>query len=166
MPGGYILTSGAESDIRAILDYTLNRWGAGQAEKYVLQFEQCLKDLVSGQRSGKTFSTLSCRRFECLTANTITFSMSGSQTCWQLWPFCMSPWTWSRVSRTASASSADLSEFLPFISRIILQSSPLSSRILFSRHPSPVTRHSSLRDSDLCQRNRVREPQRSVDRSP
>ena len=57
MPGGYILTSGAESDIRGILDYTLNRWGAGQAEKYVLQFEQCLKDLVSGQRSGKTFST-------------------------------------------------------------------------------------------------------------
>ncbi len=56
MPVGYRLTSGAESDVRGILYYTLQRWGAEQAEKYVLQLEQCLTDLVSGRRSGKNFS--------------------------------------------------------------------------------------------------------------
>jgi len=56
MPVGYRLTSGAESDIREILDYTLHRWGDEQAEKYISQLEQCLDDLVSGRRSGRNFS--------------------------------------------------------------------------------------------------------------
>jgi toxin ParE1/3/4 len=55
MLAGYRLTSEAASDIKGILDYTLDRWGAEQAEKYVLQVEQCLNDLVSGRRSGKPF---------------------------------------------------------------------------------------------------------------
>jgi len=53
MLAGYRLTSEAASDIKDILDYTLDRWGADQAEKYVRQLEQCLHDLVSGSRSGK-----------------------------------------------------------------------------------------------------------------
>ena len=56
MLAGYRLTSEAASDIKGILDYTLDRWGAEQADKYVLQIEQCLHGLVSGQRSGKRFS--------------------------------------------------------------------------------------------------------------
>jgi toxin ParE1/3/4 len=56
MPEGYRLTSGAESDVRGILEYTLDRWGAEQAKNYVLQLEQCLTDLVSGRRSGRSFS--------------------------------------------------------------------------------------------------------------
>lgn len=55
MLAGYRLTSEAASDIKGILDYTLDRWGAEQADKYVLQIEQCLHGLVSGQRSGKQF---------------------------------------------------------------------------------------------------------------
>lgn len=56
MPEGYRLTSGAEADLRSILEYTLDRWGAEQAEKYVSQIEQCLLDLVAGRREGKSFS--------------------------------------------------------------------------------------------------------------
>ena len=56
MPAGYRLTSGAESDIRGILEYTLDHWGAEQADKYVLQLEHCLHDLCAGRRSGKDFS--------------------------------------------------------------------------------------------------------------
>ena len=37
MLAGYRLTSEAASDIKGILDYTLDRWGAEQADKYVLQ---------------------------------------------------------------------------------------------------------------------------------
>ena len=55
MLGGYRLTSEAASDLKGILDYTLDRWGAEQADKYVLQVERCLHDLVSGRRSGKPF---------------------------------------------------------------------------------------------------------------
>jgi plasmid stabilization system protein ParE len=55
MLAGYRLTSEAASDIKGILDYTLDRWGAEQADKYVLQIEQCLHDLVSGRRSGRPF---------------------------------------------------------------------------------------------------------------
>jgi plasmid stabilization system protein ParE len=56
MLSGYRLTSEAASDIKGILDYTLDRWGADQAGKYVCQLEQCLRDLVSGRRSGKSAS--------------------------------------------------------------------------------------------------------------
>jgi toxin ParE1/3/4 len=55
MLAGYRLTSEATSDVKGILDYTLDRWGAEQADKYVLQIERCLHDLVSGRRSGKPF---------------------------------------------------------------------------------------------------------------
>lgn len=55
MLAGYRLTSEAASDLKGILDYTRGRWGSEQADKYVLQIERCLHDLVSGRRSGKQF---------------------------------------------------------------------------------------------------------------
>jgi len=52
----YRLTSGAESDTKQILRYTLEHWGLEQAARYAAQLEGCLEKIVSKQASGRLFS--------------------------------------------------------------------------------------------------------------
>jgi toxin ParE1/3/4 len=64
----YHLTSGAEADVAGILSYTLDHWGAEQAERYAEQLETCLRDLAARRNSGKIVSDdldgVLCRRCE------------------------------------------------------------------------------------------------------
>ncbi|MEX1118714.1 MAG: type II toxin-antitoxin system RelE/ParE family toxin [Terrimicrobiaceae bacterium] len=56
MSRAYRLSSGAESDIRQILEYTLDRWGAKQAAKYAASLETALGKLAAGEIEGREFS--------------------------------------------------------------------------------------------------------------
>jgi plasmid stabilization system protein ParE len=56
MSPAYRLTSGAESDIREILQYTLEKWGAEQASKYAAILDRTIEKLAIGKLNGRKFS--------------------------------------------------------------------------------------------------------------
>jgi len=57
MSPAYRLTSGAESDVRKILEYTLERWGSKQAAKYAFLLEDAIEKLAARELDGRGFST-------------------------------------------------------------------------------------------------------------
>jgi toxin ParE1/3/4 len=56
MSRAYRLASGAESDVRQILEYTLEKWGAKQAATYAASLESAIEKLASGEIYGREFS--------------------------------------------------------------------------------------------------------------
>lgn len=56
MSPAYRLTSGAESDIRKILEYTLKRWGPNQAAKYASLLGNAIEKLAAGELEGREIS--------------------------------------------------------------------------------------------------------------
>ena len=58
MSAGYILLPAAEADIRAIIRYTRDQWGASQARTYLRRLEQAMDWLAAGQAPFKELSTL------------------------------------------------------------------------------------------------------------
>lgn len=57
MSRAYRLTSGAESDVQKILEYTLERWGSKQAANYASLLEDAIEKLAARELAGRKFST-------------------------------------------------------------------------------------------------------------
>jgi toxin ParE1/3/4 len=53
MPNDYKLTLAAKNDIKDIWQYTVEKWGEQQAEKYIDQLEKKFKDLVKTPNLGR-----------------------------------------------------------------------------------------------------------------
>ncbi|SEB21436.1 type II toxin-antitoxin system RelE/ParE family toxin [Paraburkholderia sartisoli] len=49
---GYVLSPAAEHDLDDIWDYTVDRWGDAQAERYILNIESTVQSLVDGTQPG------------------------------------------------------------------------------------------------------------------
>lgn len=58
MSAGYVLLPAAEADLRAIIRYTRDRWGASQARIYIGRLEQAMDRLAAGQVPFKGISSL------------------------------------------------------------------------------------------------------------
>jgi toxin ParE1/3/4 len=54
----YVLTSGAEEDLRGIIGYTVDQWGAEQCRTYVAALEEKATALALGQGVFKDMSSL------------------------------------------------------------------------------------------------------------
>lgn len=50
---GYVLAPAARSDLDAIWDYTVDRWGMAQAERYLFAIRDACNALAAGVRIGK-----------------------------------------------------------------------------------------------------------------
>lgn len=50
---GYILSPAARADIGQIWDYTAERWGEEQAERYVLAIRDACQELAEGTRRSR-----------------------------------------------------------------------------------------------------------------
>lgn len=48
--GGFVLSPKAQDDLNQIWDYTLKRWGADQAERYIRDIRDAVLDLVAGNK--------------------------------------------------------------------------------------------------------------------
>lgn len=51
-------TPAALADIESIYDFTLERWGLSQAERYLLQLRDACNDLANGKRRGRDASDI------------------------------------------------------------------------------------------------------------
>ena len=51
---GYILSPAAQADIEQIWDYTVERWGLEQADRYVLAIRTACQELADGKRFSRT----------------------------------------------------------------------------------------------------------------
>ena len=58
MSAGYVLTTGAEADLREIIRYTRRQWGADQVRRYVGQLERGIADLAAGKRPSKALTAI------------------------------------------------------------------------------------------------------------
>ena len=58
MPNDYKLTLAAKNDIKDIWQYTVEKWGEQQAEKYIGQLEKKFKDLVKTPNLGRARSDI------------------------------------------------------------------------------------------------------------
>ena len=54
----YVLTKGAEADLRGIADYTAAQWGAQQCRSYIAALEDKAEALARGQGVFKDMSSL------------------------------------------------------------------------------------------------------------
>lgn len=50
---GYFLSPAAKADIEQIWDYTVERWGEEQAERYVLAIRDACQELAEGARQSR-----------------------------------------------------------------------------------------------------------------
>ncbi len=50
----YVLSPAAQADIRLIWDYTVERWGPDQAERYVLGIRDACRELAAGTRQSRS----------------------------------------------------------------------------------------------------------------
>ena len=50
---GYILSLAAQADLNEIWDYSARNWGAGQANRYVLDIRAACEALANGSRQGR-----------------------------------------------------------------------------------------------------------------
>jgi toxin ParE1/3/4 len=50
---GYVLSPAAQADLDAIWQYTVDRWGVAQAERYVFAIRDACNALAAGARIGK-----------------------------------------------------------------------------------------------------------------
>ena len=81
MSPSYRLTSGAESDVRKILEYTLERWGSKQAPKYPSCWKTPSKNSPPASSMDADFQP-TCLMFGFTGANTTIFSSSpGTSLC-------------------------------------------------------------------------------------
>ena len=55
----YSFTDKAEQDLEGIIDYTANRWGKVQAERYIEQLQQTLNNLVQNPETARSRPELS-----------------------------------------------------------------------------------------------------------
>ncbi|HQN50658.1 MAG TPA: type II toxin-antitoxin system RelE/ParE family toxin [Phenylobacterium sp.] len=53
MTPSYVLTPRAQSDIEDIWDFTVERWGVAQAERYVRQLQPTLEGVAARPRQGR-----------------------------------------------------------------------------------------------------------------
>ena len=51
---GYLLSPAARADIGQIWDYTAERWGEDQAERYVLAIRDACQELAEGARQSRS----------------------------------------------------------------------------------------------------------------
>lgn len=58
MTRSYVLTKGAEADLRGIADYTATQWGAEQCRSYIAALEDKAEALARGLGVFKDMSTL------------------------------------------------------------------------------------------------------------
>lgn len=54
----YVLSKGAEGDLRDITRYTLKQWGSGQCMRYMAALEQAVEAVAQGQGQFKDMSSL------------------------------------------------------------------------------------------------------------
>lgn len=54
----YVLTRGAEADLRGIVRYTVDQWGAQQCRTYVAELEEAATAIALGQGVFKDMSSL------------------------------------------------------------------------------------------------------------
>ena len=54
----YILTAGAEADLRGIIRYTRREWGTAQVRRYIARLEDGIARLAAGQGSFRDMSEL------------------------------------------------------------------------------------------------------------
>jgi toxin ParE1/3/4 len=50
---GFTLSRLAETDLEGVAEYTLQRWGEAQAEKYLSEMETCCRMLASNPQLGR-----------------------------------------------------------------------------------------------------------------
>lgn len=55
---GYVLSPSARADLDAIWDYTVERWGEVQAERYVFAIRDACAALAAGSRIGKAIDEI------------------------------------------------------------------------------------------------------------
>ena len=54
----YVLTAGAEADLRGIIRYTRGQWGEAQVRSYVTKLTRCIERIAAGQVSTKDIGDL------------------------------------------------------------------------------------------------------------
>lgn len=55
---GFILSSRAQDDLEAIWDYTAQRWGVDQAERYIRDIQDAVLGLVAGTRPSQSIDDI------------------------------------------------------------------------------------------------------------
>lgn len=55
---GYLLSPAAQVDLEKIWDYIAARWGAGQAERYILDMRDACQALAEGRRQGRAIDNI------------------------------------------------------------------------------------------------------------
>jgi plasmid stabilization system protein ParE len=58
LTASYVLTAAAEADLREIIRYTRNQWGAAQVRSYVAKLEGGIERLVTGKGAFKDMDAL------------------------------------------------------------------------------------------------------------
>lgn len=58
MTVGYILTAGAEADLRDIIRYTREQWGDVQTRRYVAKLTRGIERIATGQGTSKDMTAL------------------------------------------------------------------------------------------------------------
>ena len=58
MTSAYVLTTGAEADLRAVVRYTRRQWGDAQALTYADRLRICIEALSVGKNAGRDSSAL------------------------------------------------------------------------------------------------------------
>ena len=55
---GYLLSPAARADLSEIWDYTAERWGQAQAERYILIIRDSFEALANGTRRGRSIDDI------------------------------------------------------------------------------------------------------------
>lgn len=55
---GYLLSPAAQADLGQIWDYTAARWGADQADRYILAIRDAFQALADGRRQGRAIDAV------------------------------------------------------------------------------------------------------------
>lgn len=58
MTPGYLLSPAAQQDLNGIWDYTVQTWGVGQAERYVLSIRDACMAVAEGRTRGKAIDDI------------------------------------------------------------------------------------------------------------
>lgn len=69
----YFLTPAAQADLSDIWDFTSERWGQDQAERYVLQIRTAASDLAHGRKPSRSAADIRSDYRKCLVGSHVVY---------------------------------------------------------------------------------------------
>lgn len=96
---GYLLSPAAQIDLGQIWDYTAAKWGAAQAERYILGIRDACQALADGRRQGRAIDDIRPGYRKLAVGSHFLFFRITDAGMIDVGPSCIRGWTFPRISR-------------------------------------------------------------------